>query len=149
MGSVKYAGDGSIALAYNRVAKVRVFNDGWVYFDGFNGGGTTTASLDNAGKLIRTASDARLKESLEPVENGLESVSLMEPVFFMWKDRKASGERRDIGLLAQDVRMLVPEAVSMNPDNTLALDYTKLVPVLVSAIKELESRIKRLEAAQA
>lgn len=149
MGSVRWGGDGSIALTYNRVPKIRLFNDGWVYFDGFNGGGTTTASLDNAGKLIRTTSDGTLKEDLQPLESTLENVCLMNPVSFMWKNQKSFGARRDIGLIAQDVRMLVPESVTSNPDGTLALDYVKLVPVLVGAIKELKSRLDMLEAAKA
>lgn len=146
MGSIKWGGDGSISLAYNRVTKVRLYNDGWVYFDGFSGGGTTTASLDNSGKFIRTSSDARLKEEVQPLEPALETVNLMEPITFMWKDRQAGGAREDIGFIAQDVRQLVPQAVTTNPDDTLALDYTKLIPVLTKAVQELSAKVKSLEA---
>lgn len=53
--------------------------------------------------------------------------------------------QRQIGLIAQEVQPLVPEAVSEGPDGFLAVDYPKLIPVLVQAIKELSARVEALE----
>ena len=62
-------------------------------------------------------------------------------------------ESTEIGLIAQDVKEVLPEAVHKWEDNGyLTIKYDKLVPVLVEALKsemkkteELEDRLQRLE----
>ena len=79
---------------------------------------------------------------------------MMSPVSYQWKD--GQGESK-VGLIAQEVRELVPEVVSVggDPDQVLGMNYAELVPVLINAIKELHTqiseqseRIDELEAAQ-
>jgi hypothetical protein len=54
--------------------------------------------------------------------------------------------RRHIGFIAQDVQGVIPEAVSeMHGDRYLGIDYAAVVPVLASALQELD----RIQAAQA
>ena len=99
-------------------------------------------------------SDRRLKMNIEPLGYGLEEVLMMSPVSYQWKD--GQGESK-VGLIAQEVRELVPEVVSVggDPDQVLGMNYAELVPVLINAIKELHTqiseqseRIDELEAAQ-
>jgi hypothetical protein len=51
-------------------------------------------------------------------------------------------------LIAQDVKTVMPEAITELDDekNTLILQYTELIPLLVASIKELTERIVTLEA---
>lgn len=61
---------------------------------------------------------------------------------------EASGELsgRQLGLLAQEVRQVLPELVAdVGPNGELGLDYTGLVPVLIRAVQELDARLNRLE----
>jgi hypothetical protein len=51
----------------------------------------------------------------------------------------------EIGLLAQDVYSVIPEAINKGATGYLTVSYDKIVPVLVEAIKELNARIKVLE----
>jgi uncharacterized protein YqjF (DUF2071 family) len=53
-------------------------------------------------------------------------------------------------LIAQDVKEIIPEAVPNNPDpdtSFYGMNYPKLVPVLINAIKELTARVEALEGA--
>lgn len=127
-------------------------SSGDVRCNAFNGGGTTGASLDNDGDIIRTPSDLRLKENIIDITAGLDKVRALRGVTFNWKDKASFGSRRDYGMIAQEVEAVIPEVVTQNPDGMKSLDYQKIVPVLVEAIKDqqriiesLESRINALE----
>jgi hypothetical protein len=55
--------------------------------------------------------------------------------------------QEDIGLIAQDVQAVLPEAVEAGSTGQLMVHYYKVIPVLVEAIKGLERRVAELEAA--
>lgn len=109
-------------------------------------GGTTGASIDNDGTLIRTPSDASLKENVAELSGGLLQTLALNPVYYDWIDKQRFGEGRQIGFIAQEVQPIVPEAISHNADNTLSLDYAKLTATLTSAIQELNAKIEALTA---
>ena len=102
-------------------------------------GGATTLSVDASGYIIRTPSDERLKTDVQPISYGLDTVNSFRPVSYNWNEPDKYGSGRSIGLIAQEVGELVPEAVSAggDEDKILSLDYQKLVPVLTKAIQEL------------
>ena len=104
-------------------------------------GGATTLSVDANGFIIRTPSDERLKTDVQPISYGLDTVNTFRPVSYKWVEPETYGAGRSIGLIAQEVALLVPEAVSAGGDDnkTLSLDYQKLVPVLAKAIQELST----------
>ena len=49
-----------------------------------------------------------------------------------------------IGLLAQDVQKVVPTAVQEMGDGYLAVDYARLVPLLIEAVKEQQTQIESM-----
>ncbi len=62
------------------------------------------------------------------------------------------GHNQQVGFIAQEVREVMPEVVQEHSDGTLSLDYGRLTPLLVEAIKELRAenellkkRLDRLE----
>jgi hypothetical protein len=59
-------------------------------------------------------------------------------------DWKADGAR-GIGVIAQDVEKVFPDAVVTGEDGYLRVDYHGLVGVLVEAVKELAERVEELE----
>jgi hypothetical protein len=102
-------------------------------------------------------SDARLKENVSSLDDGLETISDLRPVTYEWTD-SARGTGTRVGLLAQEVEAVLPEVVERvdgeDGDDRLAVEYTKLVPVLIDAvqrqqagIEERDARIDDLEAA--
>jgi len=103
-----------------------------------------------------TTSDINLKKNISQLLNPLQKVIQLRGVEFDW-DKKDSGiphedGKHDVGLIAQDVEKVIPEAVVKMGDGYKGIHYEKLVPLLVEAIKEqnekisdLEKRIKDLE----
>jgi hypothetical protein len=95
--------------------------------------GTTTA--------YNTSSDARLKD-VTGEARGLEVINELNPVAYNWKaDGKA-----DEGLIAQEVKELVPNAVSGSEEDMYQMDYSKLVVHLVKGMKEQQELITTLQA---
>ena len=106
------------------------------------GGGTTTASIDNLGYIQRTPSDAGLKENVEELAGGLNQILALNPVYYDWKNKEQYGAQRQIGFLAQEVEVIVPEVVSSGKDGLRSLDYSHLVATLTSAIQELNAKVE-------
>ena len=52
---------------------------------------------------------------------------------------------REAGVLAQQVNAVLPEAVSVRADGYMAVQYEKMVPLLIEAIKELKAEIDQLK----
>jgi PKD repeat protein len=96
------------------------------------------------GTTFTTVSSSRFKTNIQPLVGALGRVLALQGVSFDWK---ASGVH-SIGLIAEDVAKVVPEAVEAT-GGTLGVDYRRLVAVLVEAIKEQQARILRLEALNA
>jgi hypothetical protein len=94
-----------------------------------------------------SSSDARLKQDVRGLGGVLDRVLQLRPVTYRFKSAPGSAPRT-IGLIAQDVEPLFPEAVGEH-DGMKSLAYSELVPVTVGAIQELnqkvEERANRLE----
>ena len=80
-------------------------------------------------------------------ESVVERVKAIRGVSFEWIDRERYGDSRErqIGVIAQEVERVFPEAVSTGDDGYKRVDYTGLVGILVEAVKELAARVEELE----
>jgi hypothetical protein len=88
-------------------------------------------------------SDRRLKTNIKNLNYGLKEVLSLQPVSYNWKD--TSNPENKIGLIAQDVKKLVPEVVvGDETKEKLGMNYAELVPVLINAIKEQQKQIESL-----
>ncbi len=110
-----------------------------------------------AGTLYES-SDISLKEDITPMNMSLQKIARLQGVEYNWKDKKR-GDKRQIGLIAQDVEKEFPEVVSTDHEGKKAIAYQKLVVPLIESVKalkaenesltlklaELEKRIARLE----
>jgi len=98
------------------------------------------------GSLL-SASDARLKTDIEPIDNALDKVLALNGVYFHWKEHANQPDGRQVGVIAQNVQQVLPEIVSTSPasENYLSIDYTKLAPVIIQAMKEQQSTIEQLQ----
>jgi hypothetical protein len=95
-----------------------------------------------------TTSDARLKENIADADDTASLIDAIQVRKFDWKE---SGIHQRYGFIAQELAEVAPEAVSGDPqdtDMTMAVDYSKLVPMLVKEIQMLRSRVSVLEAKQ-
>ena len=91
------------------------------------------------GRLTTATSDARLKDNIATITGALQKVLRLRGVSFTWRDAPEAGRR--LGLLAQEVEAVVPEAVFTNPvDGYKGVLYGELVSVLVEAAKDQQRR---------
>jgi predicted phage tail protein len=100
------------------------------------------------------SSDLNLKENISRIRQPLKKLNMIAGYTFDWKDseiKRRGGEdgyfvrKRDIGVIAQEIESILPELVAKRENNTLAVKYEGLIPLLIEAIKELEERVKELE----
>ena len=103
------------------------------------------------------SSDKRLKENIIPIENSLDKIQKLDGVEFDWTDEymeKHVGDdpdanllikKHDVGVIAQQVKEVLPEVVVERKDGYLAVRYEKVVPLLIEAIKELKKEINELK----
>lgn len=89
-------------------------------------------------------SDARLKVDTVEIQNALPKLAKIRGYEFNWKD---SG-KHDVGVLAQEIQDVVPEAVRKGQDGYLEVCYTRLIPLMVQAIKELQQEVCELRKKQ-
>lgn len=119
--------------------------------DGNVGIGTTTPSekLQVAGNIcatgtIGTCSDARFKMNVAEIHDALSTVTELRGVSFDWRRAEFPGYAfsgdRQVGFIAQEVATVLPEVVSEGNDGYYSVDYGRLTPLLVQAVKELEQR---------
>jgi len=70
-------------------------------------------------------------------------VNKLNAIRYTWKDER--DDKEHIGLSAQEVLEVVPEAVYGSEEEEYAISYDKLVPVLIEAIKELTIEVETLK----
>lgn len=87
-----------------------------------------------------TLSDIRYKSNITRIENGQDILNKISGVRFQWNETG----KNDIGVIAQDLLDVLPEAVIEDADK-LNVAYHKLIPVLIEVIKEQNARINFLE----
>lgn len=94
---------------------------------------------------VVTPSDSRLKDNLTPITNPVDKIKSLRGVEFDWNSGEHVGTH-DVGLIAQDVEAVLPEAVTTQEDGYKNLAYTKVIPLLVEAMKEQQTMIEALRA---
>jgi hypothetical protein len=124
-------------------------------------------ALHVVGQIIATSeitayySDRRLKENVKPIDNAIEKVLSLNGITYTPNELAESfGFERNtdvVGLFADEVEAVLPQAVKLAPfdqtaegvsksgENYKTVQYEKVVPLLIEAIKEQQERIAQLE----
>lgn len=131
-GSSMTSGDVTSALGYTPANKAG---------DSFTGSISVSGSITATGD-ITAYSDARLKTDIQTITGALDRVRKLRGVTF---SRRETGNR-GVGLIAQELAAIVPEAVMTHEDGLLSVAYGNLVGVLIEAVKDLADKVERLEA---
>jgi hypothetical protein len=97
-----------------------------------------------------TYSDSRLKTNVNSLKGALAKILLLNGITYYW-DRASYpdmglSDTEQLGLLAQEVEKIIPQAVSEGPGGYKAVEYSKLVPVLIEAVKDQQKQIEELRA---
>ena len=112
----------------------------------YNGNGLVgNISTSGSGTAYATSSDQRLKENIADADDSGELIDAIQVRKFDWK---ADGEHQRYGMVAQELDPVAPEAVSKtdDPEEMMAVDYSKLVPMLIKEIQSLRNRVAQLES---
>jgi hypothetical protein len=91
------------------------------------------------------SSDVRLKSSIQPIANSLEKVKALGGYHYYWNKNQTEHKGADIGVIAQEVEEIFPEAVTTRENGYKAVQYHKLVAVLIEAVKDLSEEIETLK----
>ncbi len=92
-----------------------------------------------------STSDARLKNDVKPIQDSLAKVKSISGNTFTWNEASKKEGQEDTGVIAQEISAIgLPGTVTIREDGTYAVDYEKLVPLLLEAIKELSNKVDTL-----
>jgi hypothetical protein len=92
-------------------------------------------------------SDKRHKNNIQIIQNALEKVRTLNGVTWEWNDdvNEVTKAAPKTGLIAQEVQAVLPEVVKEKEDGYLGLDYSKMMGLMVEAIKEQQLQIEKLQ----
>ena len=133
-------------------------NTTWrVYWDG-------SGNQLNTGDITAYASDKRLKKNIKNIPNALQKINSINGVTYDWKLEECNKwdfypKESDVGVIAQEIQEVIPEAVTYAPfdidpliegksksgQNYLTVQYEKLVPLLIEGMKEQQTQIEELK----
>lgn len=102
-------------------------------------GGTCTGTV--YAPAFQISSDRRLKTSLKRVESSLDKVSKLVAYSY----DKQGVEGKQVGVIAQEVEEVLPEAVREDPNGYKTVDYSALTALLINAINELRGEINGIK----
>lgn len=118
------------------------------YLGNFTGGGIY---FQTSGSVSYSASsDYRLKKDIQPITNGLSTITSLNPVSFKWKADDTKGE----GFIAHELAKYIPNAVIGDKDaiyedgsvKSQVVDQSKIIAHLVAAVKELKAEFDLYKA---
>ena len=99
---------------------------------------------------INETSDERWKKDIKTIENALPKVLEMRGVNYNWRTQEFPDKNFDtglqLGLIAQEVEKVIPEVVDTDEKGFKSVEYSKLVALLLEAIKEQQKQIAKQEA---
>lgn len=144
---------GYVGIAPGGSSKLRIYGDGKVSI----GTPSPSYALDvsgdiNASGSVRSngtplTSDARLKDDVQPLADALAKVRQARGVSFSWKNDDKDAQKH-IGFVAQEIEQIFPDLVSewvVDGETIKCVDYARMVPALLEAVKELAGRVDALQ----
>lgn len=104
---------------------------------------------ESHGSSSSPLSDEKLKTNISPLNNAIDKVLSLSGVSFEWRFKEFQNmkfdQKRHLGLIAQNVERIIPDAVFENPQGYKCLDYNGLIALLVESIKEQQKEINDLK----
>jgi hypothetical protein len=122
----------------------------------------TDGRIDASNDIVAFSSDRRLKTNVQLIENPIGKIRNLSGFTYNWNKKanelaKYDTKQSFVGVYAQEVQAVLPEAVKLAPfdndgndksisgENYLTVQYEKIVPLLIEAIKEQQKQIDELK----
>jgi len=160
--SITNSGDTNTGIYFHAADAVYVVAAGTSILKVVTTGLNVQGALNVTGDITGLASDKRLKKNVKIISNPLDKLKVLSGFTYDWSLDKCSEagfkpkDEEQIGVFAQDVQSVIPEAVKLAPfdrddngnsksgDNYLTVQYEKIVPLLIESIKEQQKQINEL-----
>lgn len=124
---------------------------------------STVGRIDASNDIVAFSSDIRLKHNTKVIDKPLEKIKSLKGFTYSWNDlaQQVAGfdtELKMVGVSAQDVQKVLPEAVKLAPfdndgndksksgEDYLTVQYDKIVPLLLEGIKQQQRQIDNLQS---
>jgi hypothetical protein len=120
--------DGDVKIEGNMEIKSNINAEGFI----------STDRYVEAKQGVRNISDSRVKYDIKKIDNALNKIKLLTGYTFKRNDLNGIN---DTGLLAQDVKPILPEVVNENSEGILSIEYAKMMGLIIESIKELSDKI--------
>ncbi len=128
-------------------SQIRLFEDGNIIIDP---SGTTTndGDFNVTGNIVATGnvtafSDIRLKEDITTIDNAMDKIVQIGGYTFTRND--LDDDKRHVGVIAQEIQQVLPEAVVASKEGMLSVAYGNLVALLIEGMKEQKKEIDDLK----
>ncbi len=163
-GGIRLSDDGDIVDLNDSWCSMR-FTAGVQILDGTGQLGSTPSNsnwtirlhdqgaIECTGNITAFVSDERLKTDIKRIESPLEKLLSLRGFTYKFNDLAKSmcesyGDEIQVGVSAQEVKKVLPEAVKPAPVNEeyMTVQYEKLVPLLIEAVKEQQETIEELKS---
>lgn len=120
--------------------------------DGKVGIGTTAPAYElhvlgqvAGSSAFMNASDKRLKENIHTVQNALDKIHHLRGVSYHFtkesQEKLKNSNREELGVIAQEVKKVFPQAVSKDSNGFYSVAYSMLISPLIEAVKELDNKV--------
>ena len=110
------------------------------YAGEFSGNVYVNGSFTATGN-VTAYSDRRLKTNLKQIEGALDKLEQLTGYYFNWKE----DGRADLGVIADEMEKVIPEGVFNHETGYQTVDYSRVIPLLIEAIKELRAEVRALK----
>ena len=113
--------------------------------------GSAFGAIGSIGGALIGLSDESTKHTVERIEDALATLRDLKPVTFYYKEEFSMlPERMHYGFIAQDYAKVMPDATYYDEElSKMCIDTSELIGLLVRSVQQLETRIARMEAANA
>ena len=91
------------------------------------------------------SSDERLKDNLIPISSASYKITQIGGYEFDWNKESKDYAGHDVGIIAQEIEKVLPEVVITRQDGYKAVQYEKIIPLLVQGLKEQQEEINQLK----
>jgi hypothetical protein len=90
------------------------------------------------------ASDKAVKQNIEPFDSS-KFLNEITGYKYTYKKPEKHGEGEQVGIMAQDLKKVAPQAVTKDVDGTLMIDYNKMGGPILALLADFNRRLNKLE----
>ena len=109
-------------------------------------GNISGSTIRASGDVIAfNSSDKRLKDNIIQIGSPLDKINKIGGYEFDWNENQQIYYGHDVGVIAQEIEEVIPEAVKDRDGGYKCVQYEKIIPLLIEGIKELDKKIKHIE----